>query len=859
MSDSTRPWHIYVVPASHFDLGWCGGVSECMAYADEIIREAIDAITGEHPEFRFTVEYALFLKHFLERYPRYFDTVKQLIHEKKLEVCAGMTGYMEQILDGEMLVRQVVMAKHWARETFDIELVTGQHSDLPGHTIQMPQILAKAGVKYVTYSRFCPPTPLFRWTAPDGSSVVAAHHTTGTYGWGLVLVTREPAEALASVRETLAEVGPRWPADSILMPQQGDLRLPELQTVKRLAQIKRLDARLAWEISTLTPFFHSLQTDRLPRLTGEWPYGFYALPACRPRTYQEARRAENALASAEKISVLCEALGLASYPQELEAAWAYLFACHDHNVGGRHGALNDEVRTHGATHARILGQEVCREKAITITTHLGAKLDHGEQPIVVFNPLSWPRTDIVETVTEFACKPVRAVETRDAQGHTVPTQVLDVETAGRNRKPHRDTRLSQVRFLFLAKDVPPLGYKTFYAAPCETPADAQSPLRATPMEAHTPFFKLQFDHNVLRSLHWRPGRRELIAPDDFDFGEVHVLQDECSDLEDALPEQKRLAIVKHLAHSALEPFPNFTGRQWRARPRRIRLVEQGPLRLRYEIVSTILGRPVRQLLDLYAALEAVDLTTTLKWGGKKNTMARLAFPFAIDRPCITYETPFGSVRVDRDEMPNTYPGRNGRFVQKWIDVGNREFGVTLANDHGCAAMQGANVYPILIRTAFSCGTPFYWYRNAGDHTFRHRLVPHRGPWQTSLSFRAGWELNVPLQVCRTATCRPINVLPDAVGLPESGSLLHVDRAGLIVTAVKKPVHGSGYVIRLFDAVGKDGNARLTFCRPLKKAWEVDLLERKLRGLPVHDGAVDLSYSAFGIHTVRVELADVSKP
>ena len=69
---------LLVVSGSHFDLVWCGDPAECLAYSDSIIRRAIDAITTDHPDYRFTVEYAVFMEHFLKRFPEYESIAKQL-------------------------------------------------------------------------------------------------------------------------------------------------------------------------------------------------------------------------------------------------------------------------------------------------------------------------------------------------------------------------------------------------------------------------------------------------------------------------------------------------------------------------------------------------------------------------------------------------------------------------------------------------------------------------------------------------------------------------------------------------------------------------------------------------------------
>ena len=147
------PFEIFVVPGSHFDLGWVLHSDGSLALGDAIIHDAIELIRNGHPELRFTIEYVLFLRHFLETFPEQREIVREMLHDGRLEACASMTGAMEQILDGETLVRQFTHGIRWLQRTFDYTPTCAQHTDLPGHTIQMPQILARCGILYIAYSR----------------------------------------------------------------------------------------------------------------------------------------------------------------------------------------------------------------------------------------------------------------------------------------------------------------------------------------------------------------------------------------------------------------------------------------------------------------------------------------------------------------------------------------------------------------------------------------------------------------------------------------------------------------------------------------------------------------------------------
>lgn len=79
-----KHWEIHLVPGTHCDYGWAASPGECFSYLTEDLRTAIDDMTGAYPGYKFTVEYALFMKHFFEVYPEYLPKVKRLLREGRL-------------------------------------------------------------------------------------------------------------------------------------------------------------------------------------------------------------------------------------------------------------------------------------------------------------------------------------------------------------------------------------------------------------------------------------------------------------------------------------------------------------------------------------------------------------------------------------------------------------------------------------------------------------------------------------------------------------------------------------------------------------------------------------------------------
>ncbi len=846
-------YHVFVVPGSHFDLGWCATIGECLSWGDEIIKRAIEIIQ-EEPTYKFTIDYTLFLKHFLETYPNYKDMVKEFLLEGKLQISSTMVGAMEQILDGEILIREIVNAKRWIREELGIDVKTVQHSDLPGHTIQLPQILQKAGIENISYSRFHPPIPLHWWEAPDGSKVLACNNVHG-YGWGFLLDEERGGELLI---EQLKELTFIWPSKNVLMVQESDLLLPEPRIVGRVAMLNEELQNIKLKISTLDEFYAAVRKEKviLPVYKGEAPYGFYSLPATQPLTYKEARIGENKLTSAEKIASLREILGLGTYPGErIEHAWENLFYCHDHNISGRRGDLNNEVREKKAVYGRIEGEEILREAILSVGVNI--KYSQIGEPIVIFNTLNWKRNDVVQAYMEFPGEWIKGVIIKDQEGQEVPVQILKAERARDERVDFSNTNLSRVDFLLLAKDIPPTGYKTFYVYPTVEIFETNNDIKVEPNFVENPFYRIEFSNKNKIKLWWKVKEKELSNDG---FGDVVVIEDLRWDLEDALEEQAQKEGVPKIVREELDYEPDeyykkgevkFTGMQWSLLREKVEVIESGPLRTIVRFEGKVLNSSVIEDIILYRHIPRIDFKVTINWEGKKNTQVRVRFPFNVLDGKINYEVPFCAVELNKDEMPNTYRGIGGRFVQKWIDISNENFGVTFGTQNCAHILSNTTIEPIIIRSTYSCGDPFAWSLNEGFYVFNFSVMAHDKDWKESRSYRLGWEFNNPLEYFQMNVVEPIKPLKPE--LPEKFSLFEIDNPSIVITTVKKSFSNDDmWALRFFDAEGKGGEVNITFSPELDEAWISNLIEKPIEKIPVRNNKIHVNLEPSEIATILLK-------
>lgn len=89
-------------------------------------------------------------------------------------------------------------------------------------------------------------------------------------------------------------------------------------------------------------------------------------------------------------------------------------------------------------------------------------------PFIVYNPCPWPRTEIVEAVLYDIDMDPESLVARDETGKSFPTMITS-RPGQEWAWDHKATRI-----VFIAKDVPAMGYKTFLI--CEGTPDAEVPL-----------------------------------------------------------------------------------------------------------------------------------------------------------------------------------------------------------------------------------------------------------------------------------------------------------------------------------------------------------------------------------------------
>jgi alpha-mannosidase len=817
----------------HNDLGWLNVPQKTGDFrSQEIILPALKLLE-EYPEFRYSMESTVYLMEFLERHPEKRAEMRQRMNERRFAWGASYVQCQEVHVGPEKLVRQFYYGKRWLRETFaGVDSETYYKTDPPALTLQMPQILSKAGVKYLIQGRL--PFGFYEWVAPDGSSVF-------TYGLSAtpLLDPLDPKSnrgwlRYAAEREYLyvPEALPReliydyWFDYFIPQPDLPPYVREQNEAMTRFAKLWNdhyagaPDQQIHPPRMTFTyleEFFNEFGKNplNLTTLSGDWPlnWAYYDEPAHREGLLA-ARLAHNGLLTAERVyACLGQSAGFGGYPQaEFTKAW--MTNCWpDHGWGGNRGVETDAIF--------VAAYEASQQMADSLLNRAGAQLARSVSrasekkfPLVIFNPLSWQRSDFTR-IRFHKPDSWQGFTVRNDARESIPFDILDHEG------DHNTFDIG-----FLAEGIPSLGYRRYFL---ESDTSLPKPEHVKGSMLETEAFKVTLGNGGIKSLYDKRLKWEVLETSKFDGGEIIQLWA----LGNAWDDPETVS-VKDFDKTSNHSFE-------------IRSFVSGKVRVSIVREAQFEHFLLREHFHFYHRLNRVDIDVELvNWDGQKERELRVVFPINLEQARKSYEVPFGTVELGKDELNfsllppdplkkwfDTAPYGAQRALPfreaiNWIDASDEHY-----LGHGCTSGSDMTVHlfqdetdnpisnPMLQHVLLSsrksqAWNPENWFTQAGTHQYRTCLLPHQGDWRSR--YREAIGFNYPL-VCflNTATDTGAGAAPFL-------SFMELKPANLVLTAFKKSEDGDHFILRFYEAEGFECHASVRLSKPIVRARRASLIE-----------------------------------
>lgn len=402
---------------------------------------------------------------------------------------AAWAGYGvpdERMVSGELLVRNLLHGYGSAKALLGDWNPVYFAWDSPAVAPQTPQILANAGVLGVVSNLpYRGLAELFRHEALDGTRVLHRRKQPGAAAPRSGRALRMMAERQ---RQELLERG----LESDILVNTSEVAPPEPFWLEDSASLARSVPAIKVRGGGGRDFFEDAHSALL-RASDDLSVSARTLTThqlgalvAQPGLKSAYTQTESLVLRAEKFATMAALLG-ANYPEDaLDLGWRQLLFCSSSRRLGF-------ART---TRVYVDALAACREAAEyargvldDATDYIARLVDtYGEAPagtddalaVVVFNPSSWPRTDLCEM--DLTLDGAAGLTLIDKDGVRVPFSA--------DRLRIVNGRIAGARLRFMATRVPPLGYKTYYLVPS---GELPKPVVGKGAQIENDFFRIIID------------------------------------------------------------------------------------------------------------------------------------------------------------------------------------------------------------------------------------------------------------------------------------------------------------------------------------------------------------------------------
>ncbi|MBR3434121.1 MAG: discoidin domain-containing protein [Bacteroidaceae bacterium] len=826
---------LFLISNTHLDTQWNWDVKTTV---NEYIRNVLTqnmALMDKYPRFMLNYEGAVKYMWMKEYYPTEFDKMKGYVASGQwhvsgmsLDATDVMMSSAESILHSMLYANKFYQRELGVRGGYDIML-----PDCFGFSYALPSLAKHAGIRGFHTAKLgwgsaaydgLPPFGI--WQGVDGSQIYAVYKP-GAYDsheeFNKDLTS--DADILKKIQQNYTNygiaahfryVGPRGDRGGGL--QDNAASEGENTPYWLDYNAGKTDGRIQVKLVSPDEFFdymdryrnskYKVWNSELPMRThGVGSYTSWGL------LKRWNRKNELLADAAEKASSLSYWLGTADYPGDaLRDAWIRtIWQQHHDGITGTSTLKANEYSYNEYYLANRTFAQQLKNAAGAASQVLDTQTEGI--PMVVYNPLSHERTDIVEGSLSY---PRRVYDMRviGPDGAEVLSQITGY-----------DEQTGQLRFIFAAT-VPSLGYAVYDIRPGENSelssslaADAQARqlsngrYRVT-INANGDIQRL-YDEIKSRNLINSPVRQQLIY-----------------DHEDTWP-------AWEISYTDVCRTPS----EYVSGQADIRLVEDGPLRKSFRICRQTAGSTFVQYVRMTALSDRIDCVNEVDWQTPER-MLKVNFPFYFSTTKDTYDISLGTIqRGVRTSDEYEVCGH------QWADHSSTVYGVSVLNDckYGWDKPDAKSLRLTLQHTPSCKNYDHQANMDIGPNTYTYSLFPHDGKWSEQTQIEAA-HLNQPLVgfVAPKHTGRMGRTLPFVS--------LNTDKVS--IKALKKAEETDELIVRVYEWAGQDQqDVTLQFPAVILSAREVNALEEEVENstLSVQDSQLTFSIGHYQPKTFAVRL------
>ncbi len=796
---------------THIDVAWWWTVEQTREKTARSFATVLK-LMEEYPNYRFMSSQPQLYVFLKERYPELFEKVKERVQEKRWEPEGGMWVEADtNLTSGESLVRQFMHGKKFFKEEFGVDNRILWLPDVFGYTGALPQIMKKCGIDYFMTTKLAwnqfnkVPYDTMRWRGIDGSEILTHLITTldvgqpvknffTTYngkihpdaimgGWERYQNKDINNDILISYGYGDGGGGPtRWMLETSMRMEKGVKGIPTVRQEFAGVYFDELNERVK-------------DNRRLPVWEGELYFEYHrGTLTSMGRNKRSNRKTELGLMDLELLSVLAQ--NMLPYPEEeLDAMWKKTLINQFHDILPG-SSIRQVYEVTKEEYAQL------KEQIDSLSADRLHALSGEGNDVMVFNTAGMLRDDVAYLGD---CD---ADYLSDSEGNQYPVQ---------------KTEDGAVAFV---KEVPSKGYRRFrkgvYGEGNREEGKAFRLVDDYTLE--TPYYSVHLDENCeFDRLYDKENDREIVQPG-MSLNHMCMYED------------------KPIYYDNWDIDIYYTEKSWPVnKVESMKWTEVGNVRAVLEITRKESNSTINQKIIFYAEQKRIEFQTHVDWK-EHQTLLKVHFPVAVHTDEATFDIQFGNLTRKVHTNTSWDMARFESCGQKWIDLSEGHYGISLLNDCKYGhSVKDSNMAITLIKSGIEPNPT----TDQEEHTFTYALYPHAENWRAAGTVAEAYKLNQPLmtvvyaQECGKDAC------------PESFSFASVNAGNVILETVKKAEDGNGTVLRMYESENSYTRAKVTVDAEFTKAYVCNLLEETESEAEVNGKEISVVLKPYEVVTLKL--------
>ncbi len=824
--EPAKKWTVYILPHSHVDVGYTNLQSKVLKLHMNNIDEAIALAskTQNYPaeaRYKWNTEAVWVVDHYLKN----ADTAKRklfwdAVKKGWINIDAAYGNINTSLTDSRQLTQMFYTGKRLAEE-HGINIQTMFQGDVPGSSWGLAAQVNQTGIKYFlsgpNASDRIGTAPNwqdkpFYWMSPSGTQKLLFWQCQ-PYSIGYTLkgskvpnffnvdepkayYTGRPSENflnpyLFQYLNKLADNSFPYDMTILTWAMSDNAPIdPELPDAVRLWNERYASPRLI--ITSTKEFFTDFEEKykkEIPVLKGDyteyWTDGVGSAA-------KETAINRNTSARLQQADAIWAIRNKNAYPAgKFEEAWKNVLLFSEHTWGAYNSISEPEnlkvKQEWSVKQAFALSGQKQTDSLMQLALHHAESVTNA---IDIYNTSSTVRTELVMLSADLSAA---GDLIKDIRGNNIVSQ-----------------RLSTGELAFMATNIPALAKSRYTIHPGKAHSTG-SAVKITSNTISNNIYTVELDDatGTIKKLISEASKRNYVSQDSVRFNQyLYLIGDSLKNIQ-----TNSLAVIT--------------------------VKEKGPLVASLLVKSTAPGcNSLMQEIKVVLGSDKIEIINT---ADKKAVLQKegvhFAFPFNIPNPQLRYNIPWGSVMNGYDQLPNG--NKNWYAMQRWLDISNKEYGITLSSPDAplfeigritANLLGGLYNSPLWIKDQPSSSRIYSWAMNNHWHTnfvasqegkmsFHYFIKAHEKPYNAYNANLFGIENHKPL------------IAAKASGKADEKLFFTINGNNVFIESLKPAVDGEGVIIQLVNSSNNAENVSIKSReKKVMNIWTSDILEKKLMPL-----------------------------